>query len=1098
MSDLRFMGDLPWWAGVLLGLAAAALVVVWYRREVRGLADWKVRWGMPLLRAAAVWVLVMMLTGPVLHHRESVLQRGRVLVFFDDSPSMGLTDEAMTPARKLLIARRLGWVDAGAVDTTAVELAESLAAARAAALGAADEMGATEQALREAASRLAERVAALSERIGAMTASTAASSSQQGLLLERWNDVAGSNVPTGEALTQVLEREANIVERIERFDSPRNRGDDYLQRLRGYLRPPQSGTYVLWLTSDDESVLYLADDGDVSQKREVARVTTSERSVEVTLEADRIYYVEVLHAEGNGDDYVTVGWRLPDGTQERPIPGERLAPMPRDGGAAPVVGAGAIVRRRFEREIVQPARALSERAIPQQTNEAIDAYRDELATLARRTVGYERWLEATFERYAAERIASGDEAVTATLARFDQATRRQRVERLMLDGDAPVIGPLMQTHDVQLYALRGSEAEAFGTAVDGAAASALPNALPTAGGDAVDATDLGTPVRQRTEAAATRRIDATKPAPQTAAIVISDGQHNDGESPLRVARALGQRQIVVHTIGVGATEPPHDLSVLTVEAPRSVFHEDRVRGEVLLSDAMPAGKAFDVKIEREGKTLWQRRLTTLGSGRRRVAFDFAIRELVAEALGETEAKMDVGALPMAMRVVIEPIEGETRTDNNEAPLDFRAVTRKRRMLIVDGRPRWETRYLRNVVERDGRWAVNTVLVGPAAEHEELRRGEGDGRFPNDEQLLNTYDLVVLGEVSADEFKAEERTWLAEFVGTRGGGMMVIDGRRGRLASWNDTPLAPLLPVRRETEALTAPAEGLRLTDVGARVPQLNLASEAGENAKAWRELRPPRFVAPVVALPGTETLVEAEVGERRVPSVVLRRYGAGRVLYSGSDETWRWRYEVADRYHERYWKQMAEWIMEQPFAVSDDHVMLDVERMVYRPGESASLRVRLRDAEGKPMTDATASAVLWRDGKRAGTYMLDADQSGGGVYRGMTDPLVGGEYEVTVEVTGLPKSAMQARTRFFVRPGGVGELATLTLDEARLREMADAAGGRYWREEQAAELIGALEPLSESVIIDYETHLWRSYAWFIPMMLLLAGEWVLRRRAGLL
>jgi hypothetical protein len=55
-----------------------------------------------------VFLAILMLTGPVLHHRKVVGERGRVLVFVDASQSMKLTDEPMEVSRKLLAARRLG------------------------------------------------------------------------------------------------------------------------------------------------------------------------------------------------------------------------------------------------------------------------------------------------------------------------------------------------------------------------------------------------------------------------------------------------------------------------------------------------------------------------------------------------------------------------------------------------------------------------------------------------------------------------------------------------------------------------------------------------------------------------------------------------------------------------------------------------------------------------------------------------------------------------------------------------------------------------------------------------------------------------------
>ena len=42
-----------------------------------------------------------------------------------------------------------------------------------------------------------------------------------------------------------------------------------------------------------------------------------------------------------------------------------------------------------------------------------------------------------------------------------------------------------------------------------------------------------------------------------------------------------------------------------------------------------------------------------------------------------------------------------------------------------------------------------------------------------------------------------------------------------------------------------------------------------------------------------------------IPGLVFRRFGAGRVLYSAFDESWRWRKGVADMHHQRDWNQVA-------------------------------------------------------------------------------------------------------------------------------------------------------------------------------------------------
>ena len=62
------------------------------------------------------------------------------------------------------------------------------------------------------------------------------------------------------------------------------------------------------------------------------------------------------------------------------------------------------------------------------------------------------------------------------------------------------------------------------------------------------------------------------------------------------------------------------------------------------------------------------------------------------------------------------------------------------MLIIDGRPRWETRYLRNLFQRDERWQVSLTVAGPGAAEDSLPRGEGEDVFPEDKRTLFARDL----------------------------------------------------------------------------------------------------------------------------------------------------------------------------------------------------------------------------------------------------------------------------------------------------------------------------------------------------------------------
>jgi hypothetical protein len=125
---------------------------------------------------------------------------------------------------------------------------------------------------------------------------------------------------------------------ITSFEGPINFGTDYASRLRGYICPPVTGEYTFWLASDDAGELYLSTDENPANKQKISSVSgwtnprdwekyPTQKSVSIRLETGRRYYVEVLHKDCLNGDYVGVGWQLPGGALERPIPGPRLIPF---------------------------------------------------------------------------------------------------------------------------------------------------------------------------------------------------------------------------------------------------------------------------------------------------------------------------------------------------------------------------------------------------------------------------------------------------------------------------------------------------------------------------------------------------------------------------------------------------------------------------------------------------------------------------------------------------------------------------------------------------------------------------------------------------
>jgi fibronectin type 3 domain-containing protein len=179
-----------------------------------------------------------------------------------------------------------------------------------------------------------------------IVATALAINAQTGTILrEYWTGIGGTGVS---ALTQNINYPDNptgsALDTI--FEGPTNWADNYGTRMRGFLYPPSTGSYIFWISGDDNCELWLSTSADPSKKTLIATVPgwsslrewekfPQQRSAAITLTAGNKYYIEALHKEGVGGDNLTVGWQLPDGTYERPIPKSRLSAYP-----APVYGNG--------------------------------------------------------------------------------------------------------------------------------------------------------------------------------------------------------------------------------------------------------------------------------------------------------------------------------------------------------------------------------------------------------------------------------------------------------------------------------------------------------------------------------------------------------------------------------------------------------------------------------------------------------------------------------------------------------------------------------------------------------------------------------------
>ncbi len=157
------------------------------------------------------------------------------------------------------------------------------------------------------------------------------------ILHEYWTGISGNTISSLINNTNYPTNPTGKDYLTNYFEAPTNWNDNYGTRIRGYIHPPMSGNYTFWIAGDDVCELWISTDDKQAHKQIVAFVNSytssrawttypEQKSAMINLVAGKRYYIEALHKEASGGDNLAVGWQLPDGSYERPIPAIRLSP----------------------------------------------------------------------------------------------------------------------------------------------------------------------------------------------------------------------------------------------------------------------------------------------------------------------------------------------------------------------------------------------------------------------------------------------------------------------------------------------------------------------------------------------------------------------------------------------------------------------------------------------------------------------------------------------------------------------------------------------------------------------------------------------------
>lgn len=457
-------------------------------------------------------------------------------------------------------------------------------------------------------------------------------------------------------------------------------------------------------------------------------------------------------------------------------------------------------------------------------------------------------------------------------------------------------------------------------------------------------TALGVAVRQA--------LAAYRGQPIAGVLLITDGQSNAGEAPVKAAEYAGAEGIPIVSLAAGTPEGPRNAKVTKIEASKTVFVRDPNQLRVIIESRGLAKQPATLVLEmRKDGGPWEemsRQPVTLEENGQIQALPYEFKE-------DRPTRLEV-------RATLADVGPELTKDDNVATEEIRVIRQKIKVLFVAGNTFPEVEFIRNALLRDPQVAASTWLQAATADYEQPGN-PSIKRLPQTQEELNDYDAIVMYDPDPNAWPQNFPQMISDFVGKAGGGLIYIAGERmtRNLFDRTEDPSTQwlnMLPVvvepglyQSEVSMKLSAKEAwkLEITPEGRTDPIFQFDADAEKNDRILANLPGMYWHFPVTrAKPGATVLarhadprMRNEHGQQVLLATQL--VGPGRTFFVAFDSTYRWRY-LDEQYFDGFWARMIDRAGRTKQLGGRYPYTLSTDRASYRPGSQVTLTARFDNA----------------------------------------------------------------------------------------------------------------------------------------------------------
>jgi hypothetical protein len=594
-------------------------------------------------------------------------------------------------------------------------------------------------------------------------------------------------------------------------------------------------------------------------------------------------------------------------------------------------------------------------------------------------------------------------------------------------------------------------------------------------------------------AAATNLHDPLHEAPQKfknlrAIVLASDGDWNDGEPPIEAASGLRLKDVPVFAVPVGSSSRLPDLELLSLDAPTFGIAGKAVRIPFTIESTLPRDMTLPVTLR-----------TSDG--------DEVTKEVRIAAMGRTSDWLlwkPKSVADYTLTLAVPKQAEELLADNNRLSAPIAIREEKLRVLIVESIPRWEYRYLRNALSRDPGVELSCLLYHPGLSKPGAGNKDYIKQFPSALEELSKYDVVFLGDVGVEEgqLTTEDCRLLKGIIEHQASGLVFLPGWQGRQMSLLETELNELLPVVLDPAQPggwgSRTACQFELTELGRRSLLTRLADTPEENSDVWESLPGFQWYAPVVrAKAGSEVLsIHKEMSNEygRLPLLAARTFGAGKVLFMGTDGAWRWRKGVEDTSHYRFWGQVVRWMAYQRNMAKGQTMRLYYSPEQPQLRQTIALRCNVMEPSGEPLAGGEVVARVVAPSGKTKTVRFSSTGQEWGEFAASFTPEEAGRHELALS---CKETRARLEAAVFVQGTEVERIGRAARPDV-LAEIARVTRGLVIEPARLTRVIDSLAALPEAPPDIRRLQLWSHPATVAVMVSLLGISWIARKAIGLI